>query len=753
MLEAVTSLVALAGAGLTPSAAIVAVRRRDGRRWAADLAPYRLEVSSSFEAAGLQQFLAAMTGLLPSRWAMPLSVRGIGLEVVATSGGVLHFLLVPRGQVEIVLGQLRASVPGIRITAEDDYRPAAPTLAGELGTPQPNRQLRVDDPAAVAAGILTSLQPLEAGEQMIVSWLMLPVPQRRSASDGNAALGTVAKSLLVPTDRPRPQQVPKASDKHRHPQFVVAARLGVTSSSPARDRVLLGRLTASFHNANSPEAALRRRPVPSRRVIRALVARRPPLLARPCILNSAELAGLLALPPRGISLPGLRTAGSRQLAPSSDIATTGLILADATYPGLARPIALSIADSLMHLHIIGPTGGGKTSLIVNLIVQLMEAGYGVVFIDPKRDGVEDALDRVPLHRQSQVAVLDPLDDWPIGINILQSDDDPDLAAERIFAIIHKLNRESWGPRLANYLRAALHTLARMDGATLVQLVLLLTDAAYRQRVIGSLDDPIGLGAVWASFDALSEAERTQAIAPILNKVQPWIMTPRLRHVLGQAEPRLDLDDVLAEGQILFVPLSTGELGADAAALLGAVVMEKVSQAIMRRVRLPRAERRPVFVFVDEAQMLENVSTPLPDLLATARAMGASLCIAHQTLSQFDPKVREALLGTARSRVIFQTGATDARRLAQDLSPHLGAEDLRGLGAFEVVATLATGGHVAPPVTGRTRPLPPGNGQAERVRQLSRERWGRDRAEVEAELRRRQERPTGSGPVGRQRRSR
>lgn len=750
MVDPVLPLIAIGVGGLTPSAAILALRDHDAKRWSSQLIAYRLEVPSTFDPEGLRQFLGAMTGLLTARWERPVSVRGIGVEVTASVHGIEHLLLVPRHQSDIVLGQARGTLPGVRMTAAPEYRPPVPTLAGELATPHPDQQLRIDRPEVVAAGVLAALQPLEVGEQMVVQTLLLPmvpsVPGRSVVATGLGAFFT--KSSTGAEAKP-----PPLTEKQLLPQFSAVVRLGVTSESSSRDRLLLGRLTASFHNLNSPEATLRRRQVSSRRTGRALVARRPPVLGRPCTLNSAELSGLLAFPPKGVSLPGLRTGGCRQLAPSSDIPVTGRIVADSTY-GLPRPLALSVSDSLQHLHLVGPTGVGKTSTMINLALQDMAAGHGVIVIDPKgEDFTADLLDRVPAHRTDDVIVLSPLDDRPVGLNILQSPENPDLVAEQVFTIIHRLNRESWGPRLADLLRTCLHTLARTEGATLCELPVLLTDATYRQRVVGALDDPLGLGAAWATFEAWSEAERSQAVSPILNKVRPWVLRPRLRHILGQAEPLLDLDDVLAQGRILLVPLSAGELGGDAAALLGAVVMAKLSQAVMRRASLPRSERRPVFLYVDEAQMLGSLPTPLPDLLATARAMGLSVTLAHQTLSQFDPELREAVLGTARSRLIFQTAASDAGRLARELTPYLGPEDLRGLGAYEVVATLATGSRVAPPVTGRTRPLPPPTGQAVAIRERSRQRWGRDREAVEAELRRRQERPARSGAVGRQRRSR
>ena len=739
-------------AALAPQITVLGLRHLDAQRWSSGLRSYRVEIPSGCEPSSVETFLASLTGLLSSKWERPFTVRGIGLEIVATDSGIVHELLVPSHQEDIVLGQLRASLPSARVEADPGYRTFSPTLAGELATARPHRQLRVDHPEVVATAILGSLQPLDREEIACIQLLVLP-RSPLAAPPTNESWSDFLSGLTTSAERRKSEPSKEAREKYSHPLFAVALRLAVSTKSPARDRQLLARVTAGFHSANSSDAVLRRRRTAPKQSAHAFLARRPPSLAPSCLLSSPELAGLVALPPPGSSLAGLHLGGSRLLPASSDVPTSGRIVAVSNFAGTARPLALSTVASMQHLHIIGPPGVGKSWLIANLALQDMAGSHGVVVIDPKRDLVEDLLDRIPEHRRADVVVFDPLDDRPIGLNVLRSlDGDPELAAEQVFAVLHRLNKDSWGPRLADLLRAALHTLARTEDATLCELPLLLTDANYRRCVIGGLDDPIGLGAVWAWFDALSDGERSQAISPILNKVRPWIVRPSLRHVLGQSRPLLDLESVLAERQILLVPLSAGELGDEAAALLGAILLTKLFQAVMRRVRLDRSLRNPTFLFIDEAQILGNLPTPLPDLLAMSRAMGVGVTLAHQTLSQFDTVLRDAVMGAVRSRVIFQASSGDASRLAKELAPYLAASDLQGLGKYEVVVTLATGERVAPPATGRTLPLSKGNGAAELVRDLSRQRWGRDRAQVESELRQRHERPTGSGPIGRQRRS-
>jgi hypothetical protein len=118
------------------------------------------------------------------------------------------------------------------------------------------------------------------------------------------------------------------------------------------------------------------------------------------------------------------------------------------------------------------------------------------------------------------------------------------------------------------------------------------------------------------------------------------------------------------------------------------------------------------------------------------------------LGQLPGELRQAVLANARSRVIFQTSADDARILARELAPYLEARDLRGLAAREIVARLVADDETQPPLTGRTMPPPPVTGYGDAARTASRERYGTDRDEVEAAIRARHEGRGGSGPIGR-----
>lgn len=747
MVDAALLVGGLAVMGATSAGTILGLRRHDGVRWLSELEPYRLQFPRDLGLSDVGAFLDGLSGILPASWRRPLTVRGLAVELVASESGIRHYLVVPRSQHDIVLSTLRGALPSVGVATDSDYRPTTPTLAGELATAQPHHQLQVGHPDRTSRAILAALQPLNQGEVLTISYLIFPL------GHGQPPQGQGQQSLirqLISGTAPDAAPSKEMQAKYAHPHFGVVARIGVTSASRMRDRQLLARLTAAFHSANSEHAHLRRREVSSRASARALVLRRFPLVSYPCRLNSPELAGLLAFPPDGVSLPGLRLGGVRQVAPSAAIARSGRVVADATFTGMSRPLAISVEASKLHTHAIGPSGTGKSTLLLNLYAQDAAAGRGVVLIDPKNDLADAALDRTPLERE--VIVIDPTDERPVGLNLFAGGaDDPELIGEQLLSVMHRLYATSWGPRTDHIMRHALLSLVRLPGTSFTELPTLLTDAAFRRLVVSQLDEPISLDPFWADYEAMSAAERSQVISPVLNKLGAVVSRPRLRRVLGQADSTLDFDDILASNKILIVQLSAGKLGEDAAALLGSFVLQKLWAAIQRRIRLPQSERQPVMVYIDEFQMMTNLASPLPDVLAQSRAMGIGLTLAHQHLAQLDRETREAVLANCRSRVIFQTSAADAKALAPFVAPQLGAQDLQGLGPFEVVATLAGDGAVLPPVTGLTRPAPPSLGHGAEHRRRSRQRYGRDASKIDAELRRRREHLNGTGPVGRQRR--
>src|SRR5437660_4357090 len=80
-------------------------------------------------------------------------------------------------------------------------------------------------------------------------------------------------------------------------------------------------------------------------------------------------------------------------------------------------VVLDPEERRRHLYIVGQTGTGKSTLLLNLIAQDLAAGEGLALLDPHGDLAEAALPYVPRSRTNDFVYINPADaDRPIGFN-------------------------------------------------------------------------------------------------------------------------------------------------------------------------------------------------------------------------------------------------------------------------------------------------------------------------------------------------
>jgi hypothetical protein len=413
-------------------------------------------------------------------------------------------------------------------------------------------------------------------------------------------------------------------------------------------------------------------------------------------------------------------------------------------------------DALEHCHIIGPTGSGKTTVMLNLILADIYAGRSVLVIDPKTDLVHDVLERVPAAREQDVVVLDPSDACPVGFNPLAyKGKNPALTADAILAVLRDIFADSWGPRTNDILSSALLTLAQIPGASLVWLPALLTDETFRRKRVKNLSDPIGLGSFWAGFEAMSQGERNQAVAPVMNKVRSFLLRPQLRAMLGQAEPKFSLMDLFSQRKIILVPLNKGLIGHENARLLGSLVVSQLWALALSRAGIPPEKRHIVGIFIDEMQDYLSLPTDLADALSQARGLGISLTLAHQYRAQLPASLRAGVDSNARSKIVFGLSAADAREMAA-MAPELTPEDFMLLPRYRVYAHLLNGGKSTGWIQGRTLPPTPVIRPAHELKAMSMAKYGKPIEKVEREYLKvlGHTRPSGTPPdepIGRKKR--
>jgi Helicase HerA, central domain len=270
-----------------------------------------------------------------------------------------------------------------------------------------------------------------------------------------------------------------------------------------------------------------------------------------------------------------------------------------------EPVMLDPEERRRHLYLVGQTGTGKSTVLLNLIRQDLIAGEGLALLDPHGDLAEAVLAHIPRARTNDLVYINPADaERPIGFNPLACipDDLKPVVADGVVSAFRHVWPDNWGPRLDYILINAVRALLDVPGATLLMLPRLLIDDQFRSHIIAHhVGDPV-VRAFWLNqYAAYSPSFRTEAIAPIQNKIGRVLIEPRLRNMLAQSKNTITLRRLMDEGAIVICNLSKGGLGEGTAHLLGALLTTAFAQAALSRADTPAALRRPFHLYGPETK--------------------------------------------------------------------------------------------------------------------------------------------------------
>lgn len=676
-------------------------------------------------------------------------------ELHLRAGGPQWLLGVEQQMSGALPHELTAQMPGLHLARRDDLVRPLPITGRELRFDGLAFPLRLDTAAAVSRGLLQAAKLLGGSDVLILQWLVGPSNDRRRQPGPLGLLGSLGLVEREPGAADRAAWKAKVVE----PLFDVRGRIGVVTSDQRRAAVLLRSLIAALSLASGPSSPLRPSPQSSRigASLHHVHSRRRSWSS---LLNAAELAAVLGWPVEraGRELVGLRLAPvpTALLLPDDGEPQGQRILGTSTHPASqGRPVLLPEVTSRSHLHVIGPTGTGKSTLLAGLALADAIAGRALVVIEPKGDLVDDIVRRLPKERADDLILLEPTGGArSVGFNPLAGPvEDAERRADELLSLFRQLFGSAIGPRSADVLLHALLTAARLPGGCLTDIPTLLTNPAFRRAAVGATSDPLVLGPFWAGFETRSETERAMVVAPLLNKLRVFTSRPAVRHMLSQAAPPLSLDAVLSERRILLVNLNRGQIGPETAGLLGSLLLLQLWRAIQRRATLPAAERAPAMVIVDEWQDYA-AALDFGDVFATARGLGVGLTVAHQHLGQLSAGLQAAVLANARSRVAFRPAQRDLTALAAVLGDGVGAEDLDQLPSYHAAARVLVGAVPPPAFTIATLPLARSASSGRRLRAASLRRYGVETNELDEALAQRWNGETSSDStnIGRRRRS-
>ena len=457
----------------------------------------------------------------------------------------------------------------------------------------------------------------------------------------------------------------------------------------------------------------------------------------PLRLSIKELASFLLLPFGIEELPGTLGLHPRMVHPPEWYENPRHISQDRTFaeslnPSNVQKLSISPEAALEHTIILGPTGSGKSTAMLNLILADINAGRSVLVLDPKADLVTNILERIPVSRADDVVVINPADDHPVGFNPLSLPGDSTLIADAILAVFKEIFSDNWGIRTQDVLSAALMTLCATKDATLLWLPALLMDENFREKITKDIKDKIALKPFWDTFSNLRPAEREQWVAPVLNKVRQFLFRPGLRGILGQSDPKFQLTDLFYQRKIVLVPLNKGVIGAESAKLLGSLIIGLSWTLALSRANIPPEKRHLVSLYIDELQDYLSLPTDLSDALAQARGLGVGITMAHQYRAQLPREIQAGVDANARNKIVFGLNASDARDIAA-MAPDLTMLDFMSLPRYHVYSNFMYYGRPTGWIQGKTCPPIRMLHTAADISARSQIRYGRPRDEVESDF--------------------
>lgn len=552
-------------------------------------------------------------------------------------------------------------------------------------------------------------------------------------------------------------------EKATSPGFSTNIRVIASASTVHRAQSILDTVAASFNQFNDTRGNSFTRSILERKgtTLHHFIRRSPRrtfrefLRGKRMLLGTDELASFFHLPDiRFNRVPTIKWYNFKIAPAPQSLPEDGLLLGANTYRGEKRKVYMDHEDRFRHFYIIGQTGTGKSSMIVNLARQDFHNGYGVCVVDPHGELVEGLLSSIPRSRADDVIYFNPSDtERPMGLNLLEAktDEERDLIAlDAMNMMVKMFGEEIFGPRIQDYFRNGCLTLMadEEEGGAITDLVRLFTDDEWQRYKVARVKNPIVRSFWEKQMAATGQREKQEMIPYFAAKFGQFYTNTLIRNIVGQTKSAFDISECMNTGKILMMNLSKGLVGDINSQLIGMIIVNKIQVAAMRRQRQSKEERRDYFLYIDEFQ---NFVTPsIESILSEARKYRLGLVLAHQYIDQLEKSsklagttsLKGAVFGNIGTMMFYKIGAQDAEFGAKEMAPVFSEQDLVNMDAFKAAIKLCIGGQPSRPFTLEAiRPwldktYPKDEQAAEAFRQLSRLKYGRQKDFVNREILRR-----------------
>ena len=301
-----------------------------------------------------------------------------------------------------------------------------------------------------------------------------------------------------------------------------------------------------------------------------------------------------------------------------------------------------------HIHILGKTGYGKTTVLARGArndIDSHEGGVGV--IDPKggMGGICEILSRfIPDDREDDCIWLDINDPIPIDLLSCPPGKEEGVVKDLTYILCRGQLDFSQAPDLSTNIENLLYTLVNAnqhpkmpenDRCTFIDIYRFFREEDRQKKILSYVTDPTCL-ADWDKehFPKATDQHR------IVTRINEFVKSATMRTILGEPRPRLNFEDVLENKKILLI---TAPDEHPSSSFYGSLLVSKIQQAAFspKRTVIEEDDRTPFFLFIDEFETF-RAAEDFSKMLKMARSFKLCLTLANLQLEELDPSVRSAL---------------------------------------------------------------------------------------------------------------
>jgi hypothetical protein len=286
----------------------------------------------------------------------------------------------------------------------------------------------------------------------------------------------------------------------------------------------------------------------------------------------------------------------------------------------------------------------------------------------------------------------------------------------------------------HYMRNAMLALMadKENPGTLVEVPKMFTDQNFLIERMKNVTDPIVRNFWLKEWASTTGSTRSDMLGYVVSKLGRFIENEMMRNIMGQSHSGFDLSKIMDEKKIFLANLSKGLTGEVNSSLLGLILVSKMQMAAMKRARIPEAERKDFYLYIDEFQNFTTDS--IATILSEARKYKLNLTIAHQYMPQLKQEIRDAVLGNVGTMASFRIGAEDAENLEKQFSPAFSKYDLVNLDNLNLIAKMMINGKVSTPFKMQLMPFHQGKKEiVDPIKKIAKLKYGKSRAIVEQEI--------------------